>query len=300
MRASIEEEIKARQQERTKAQLALVPLEISERQLSERFREIERLQQAVRLELASVEREVTQIEEMNWLRRFLYTQQRTLGHEEIARRAQLLGHEVQGTYDMKEEKTYIRRLRESVIGIKQMLQRLDEERNAIQSKKLEPLAIFRSADEREADLRKMLEEYPNTHYRNLHAQHQQERDRLAAELYHGEQEIDRIEYEIEQIRDRRNEIAERLEEIERESRLVKERVAANADLIAETLTGVYTNQYLQGRYFDCIIIDEASMAALPVILVAAARATGHVCIIGDPLQLAPITGLNEEQEVPEG
>jgi len=298
MHVSIEQEIKDRQQERTNARLALVPLEISERRLSERYQEMEMLQQAIHRELASVQWEVAQVEEMNWLQRIFYTRRKAFGHEDITRREQLLGHEIRGSYDLEEEISYARRLRESITGIGQALQRLAEERNATRSKKLEPLAILKKAGEREADLRKMLEEHPNTYYRDLCAQHQQERDRLAAELYQGEQEINRIEYEIEQVRDRRVEIGVRLEEIERESRQVKERVAAEADLVATTLTSVYTSPYLKGEYYDCVIIDEASMAALPVVLVAVARAMQHVNIIGDPLQLASITGLNEERKYP--
>jgi hypothetical protein len=298
MRVSIEEEIKARQHECTTARLTLGPLEISERQLSDRYREIERLQQAVRRELASVEREIAQVEEMNWLQRFLYVRQRALGGEEIARRLQLLGYEIPGTYDLEEEKTYARRLREVIGSLGQTLQGLKKELDEIQFRKIEPQVIIERANQREAELRKILVEHPNAYYRNLRAQHEQEHDRIAAELSQGESEISTIEQRIEQIRDRRNEIRERLEEIERESRLVKEQVAANADLIATTLTGVYTSPYLIGRYFDCVIIDEASMAALPVILVAAARATQHVNIIGDPFQLAPITGLNDERKYP--
>src|SRR5258708_5056273 len=235
---------------------------------------------------------------MNRLQRFFYIRQRTFSPEEVTRRSQVPGFVAQGKYTLEEEKTYARRLREVIGGISQTLQGLKKELDEIQFKKIEPQMIIERANQRETELRKILGEHPNSYYRNLRAQHEQECDRIAAELSRGELEISTIERKIEQIRDRRNKIRERLEEIERESHLVKERVAANADLIAATLTGVYTSPYLSGRYFDCVIIDEASMAALPVILIAAARATQHVNIIGDPLQLAPITGLNEERKYP--
>ncbi len=151
---------------------------------------------------------------------------------------------------------------------------------------------------REAELRKILVEHPNAYYRNLHAQHEQQREQVTAALSEGESEISSLEQRIEQIRLSRMRIRESLQEMERESRLVKEHVAAKADLIAATLTSVYTSPYLKGRYFDCVIVDEASMAALPVLLVAAARATEHVIIIGDPLQLAPITGFNKKRRYP--
>ena len=158
--------------------------------------------------------------------------------------------------------------------------------------------MLKKVGEREAELQQMLADHPNDSIRNLRAQHEQERDQIAAELRDGESEISSIKQRIEQIRFHRMRIRESLQKIEQESRLVKEQVAANAYLIAATLTSVYTSLYLKGRYFDCVIIDEASIAALPMILVAAARATEHVIIIGDPLQLAPIPGLNNERKYP--
>ncbi len=296
--SNIEQEIKARQEERANAQHALTPLEVSEAQRIARYKEIKGYQQEVSRELASIQQEVANVEGMNRLQRFFYIRQRTFSPEEVARRSQAPGFVAQGKYSLEEEKTYARGLREVIGGIGQTLQELKKEIDEIQFKKIEPQVIIERANQREAELRKMLAEHPNSYYRNLRAQHEQERDRITAELSRGELEISTIERGIEQIRDRRNEIRERLEEIERESRLVKEQVVANADLIAATLTGVYTSPYLSGRYFDCVIIDEASMAALPAILVAATRATQHVNIIGDPLQLAPITGLNDERKYP--
>ncbi len=298
IRFNIEQEIKARQEERANAQHALAPLEISEEQQTTRFKEIQGYQQEVSHELASIQQEVANVEGMNRLQRFFYIRQRTFSPEEVTRRSQVLGFVAQGKYNLGEEKTYARRLHEVIGGLGQTLQGLKKALDEIQFKKIEPQVIIERANQREAELQKILVEHPNAYYRNLRAQHEQERDRIATELSQGESEISTIEQRIEQIRDRRNEIRERLEEIERESRLVKEQVAANADLIATTLTGVYTSPYLIGRYFDCVIIDEASMAALPVILVVAARATQHVNIIGDPFQLAPITGLNDERKYP--
>ena len=208
------------------------------------------------------------------------------------------GYEIRETYDLEEEKTYARKLHKASDSIDRTIQSLETERNATQLKKREPLVILKKVGEREVELQQMLADHPNDSIRNLRAQHEQQRDQIAAELRDGESEISTIEQRIEQIRDRRNEIRERLQEIEQESRLVKEQVAAKAYLIAATLTSVYTSPYLKGRYFDCVIIDEASIAALPMILVAAARATEHVIIIGDPLQLAPIPGLNNERKFP--
>lgn len=297
-RVNIEQEIKAKQQERADIQQVLKPLEASEAQIKKRYEEEHRLLQEVRSELASVEREIAQVEKLNWIWRFFYVRRETLDHKQIAWRKHLLGYEIRETYDLEEEKTYARLLRESINSIDRTLQRLERERNATQLKKSEPLVMLKKVGEREAELQQMLADHPSDSIRNLRAQHEQERDQIAAELRDGESEISSSEQRVEQIRFHRMRIRESLQEIEQESRLVKEQVAANAVLIAATLTSVFTSPYLKGRYFDCVIIDEASIAALPMILVAAARATEHVIIIGDPLQLAPIPGLNNERKFP--
>jgi hypothetical protein len=295
-RASIEQEIKAKQRQRADTQQVLKPLETRVAKISKRYEEEQRRQQEVSRELGSLQQEVANVEGMNRLQRFLYTRQRTLSPEEVRSRSHVPGFVAQGKYTLEAEKTYARWLSEVIGGIGQMLQGLKKELDEIQLKKIEPQVIIERTHQQEAELRKNLVEHPNAYYRNLRAQHEQERDQIAAELNAGESEISSLEQRIEQIRMRRMSIRESLQEIERERRLVKEQVAAKADLIAATLTSVYTSPYLKGRYFDCVIIDEASMAALPVLLIAAARATEHVMIIGDPLQLAPITGLNKERK----
>ncbi len=130
------------------------------------------------------------------------------------------------------------------------------------------------------------------------AEREQERNQMREDLNQGNGEINTIEQQIEWLNHRRDAIKDRLKDIEREQRLVKERVASEADLIATTLTSVYTSPYLKGRYFDCVILDEASMASLPAVLVAATHATQHVAIIGDPLQFAPIAGLHNTKKYP--
>lgn len=256
----------------------LKPLETSERQIKKRYEEEQGRRQEVSRESASVEREIAQVEKLNWLRRFFYVRRET--------------------YNLEEEKTYAHLLGERINEISRALHSLGKELNMAQLKKSEPLAMLKRVGEREAELQQMLADHPSASIRNPRVQYEQERDQIAAELRDGESEISSIEQRIEQIRFHRIGIRESLQEIEQKSRLVKEEVSANADLIAATLTSVFTSPYLKGRYFDCVIIDEAPIAALSMILVAAARSTEHVIIIGDPLQLAPIAGLNNERKYP--
>lgn len=59
-------------------------------------------------------------------------------------------------------------------------------------------------------------------------------------------------------------------------------------LICTTLAKVCTSELLASPSFDVVIIDEASMAALPYVLILASKAKKHLVFAGDPMQLPPI------------
>lgn len=61
-----------------------------------------------------------------------------------------------------------------------------------------------------------------------------------------------------------------------------------ARLVATTLAKVCTSDLLTDADFDAVVLDEASMASLPYVMVTAAKAADHVVIAGDPMQLPPI------------
>src|ERR1700730_18060362 len=85
----------------------------------------------------------------------------------------------------------------------------------------------------------------------------------------------------------------RLEQITHEKRQAQREIIIHAQLIATTLTSLTTNSLLFDLACDAVMIDEASMASMAHVLVAAARANEHVVLIGDPLQLAPIVQLKD-------
>ncbi len=66
-------------------------------------------------------------------------------------------------------------------------------------------------------------------------------------------------------------------------------------LVATTLAKVCTSDLLDGRTFDAVVLDEASMASLPYILVMAAKAETQMVIAGDPMQLPPISQSEKPQ-----
>ncbi len=64
-------------------------------------------------------------------------------------------------------------------------------------------------------------------------------------------------------------------------------------LVATTLAKVCTSDLFNGTEFDAVIIDEASMANLPYLIVLAAKAKSHIVVVGDPIQLPPIAVTND-------
>jgi hypothetical protein len=87
-----------------------------------------------------------------------------------------------------------------------------------------------------------------------------------------------------------------LQRIEESLKRVEELVIADAVVIATTLTRAYLRDSIQSRRFDTIILDEASMAPIPAIWVAASTATDNAVVVGDFRQLPPI--VISENELP--
>lgn len=65
-------------------------------------------------------------------------------------------------------------------------------------------------------------------------------------------------------------------------------VISEADIVGTTLTRAYTNEAVRARRYDTMILDEASMAPIPAIWVAASLADQNAVIVGDFKQLPPI------------
>ncbi len=85
-----------------------------------------------------------------------------------------------------------------------------------------------------------------------------------------------------------------LRAIEEDLKRVEQLVIEAARVVATPLTRAYLQDSIQGRTFDTIIIDEASMAPIPALWVAANVATSNVVIVGDPKQLPPIAISTQE------
>jgi superfamily I DNA and/or RNA helicase len=68
---------------------------------------------------------------------------------------------------------------------------------------------------------------------------------------------------------------------------------ARCPLVGTTLAKVCTSDLFSRLQFDAVVIDEASMANLPYLMVLAAKAKSHLILVGDPMQLPPIALTND-------
>ncbi|MEX0684558.1 MAG: AAA domain-containing protein [Balneolales bacterium] len=59
-------------------------------------------------------------------------------------------------------------------------------------------------------------------------------------------------------------------------------------LVGTTLARVCTSDILFSQQFDAVVVDEASMANLPYLMVLASKAKSNIVMVGDPMQLPPI------------
>jgi len=60
-------------------------------------------------------------------------------------------------------------------------------------------------------------------------------------------------------------------------------------LVATTLAKVCTSDLFFNMEFDAVVVDEGSMASLPYLMVLASLCKWHLVVVGDPMQLPPIS-----------
>ena len=114
------------------------------------------------------------------------------------------------------------------------------------------------------------------------------RERIGGTTVQGLQTEDKsLETRLQSIEDRVRAIDEELQRVE-------ELVIARATVVATTLTRAYKRDSVRKRSFDTVVLDEASMAPIPALWVAAALATANVVLVGDPKQLPPIKHSDHE------
>ena len=66
-------------------------------------------------------------------------------------------------------------------------------------------------------------------------------------------------------------------------------------LVATTMAKVCTSELFYNLSYDAVVVDEASMAGLPYLLLMAAKSKHHLVVAGDPMQLPPISITNDQE-----
>lgn len=84
------------------------------------------------------------------------------------------------------------------------------------------------------------------------------------------------------------EISREVDQIDKKLSEVEKEVIQEASILGATLTKTYLSDAIQERTFDTVILDEASMAAIPSLWIAASLAEKNLILVGDFKQLPPI------------
>lgn len=101
-------------------------------------------------------------------------------------------------------------------------------------------------------------------------------------------DLGRLKRKVETLNERIREIVAEVAGIDELLKRVEELVIHDAVVVATTLTRAYLRDHIQSRRFDTVVLDEASMAPIPALWVAATLSDSSVAIVGDFRQLPPI------------
>jgi superfamily I DNA and/or RNA helicase len=99
----------------------------------------------------------------------------------------------------------------------------------------------------------------------------------------------KLEYELELLGSDAESIEAERVEAQEELEMLPFKEIIKKQLVATTLARVCTSDLLHSLSFDAVVIDEASMAGIPYLVVLAAKSKKHLVFAGDPMQLPPIS-----------
>lgn len=95
--------------------------------------------------------------------------------------------------------------------------------------------------------------------------------------------------------DREGGVIELEEKIEKLLNLNERYELKRKQLVATTMAKVCTSELFYNISYDAVVVDEASMAGVPYLLLMAAKSKKHLVIAGDPMQLPPIAITNDQE-----
>ena len=96
-----------------------------------------------------------------------------------------------------------------------------------------------------------------------------------------QQELNEFDVKVKQVQSRLDEINKAIDEI-------KIQILKDSKLVATTLTKSYISKEIENIEFDILIVDEVSMAPMPMLYWAASKVKKGITIVGDFKQLPPI------------
>ena len=101
--------------------------------------------------------------------------------------------------------------------------------------------------------------------------------------------LDELELLVRVTQDTIRELRQTVTDGERRIAELERTIIKRSRIIATTLTRTYASKLLSPERFDVVILDEASMGLPPAVFAASCLATKKLIIVGDYLQLPPIT-----------
>ena len=126
-----------------------------------------------------------------------------------------------------------------------------------------------------------------TTYRKSEAELSKQLSKVGKSLSEIQSEVNEFDNKVRQLQIRLNEINKALEEI-------KSQVLKDAKLVATTLTKSYISKEIENVEFDILLVDEVSMAPMPMLYWAASKIKKGITIVGDFKQLPPICISDDE------
>lgn len=106
--------------------------------------------------------------------------------------------------------------------------------------------------------------------------------------------LSEIQREVNDFENKVKEMQIRLDEINKALEEIKIQVLKDAKLVATTLTKSYISKEIENIEFDILLVDEVSMAPMPMLYWAASKIKKGITIVGDFKQLPPICVADDE------
>jgi ssDNA-binding Zn-finger/Zn-ribbon topoisomerase 1 len=97
-----------------------------------------------------------------------------------------------------------------------------------------------------------------------------------------------VQKEVNEFESKVKELQTRLDEVNKAIEEIKVQILKDAKLVATTLTKSYIAKEIENIEFDILLVDEVSMAPMPMLYWAASKVKKGITIVGDFKQLPPI------------